>query len=228
MPVNRARKIERRKKLEAIGWTRIGRSEAERFPAKAIGDRLRSAIAGFKDMDSHWDLWGASLGQVNDFCGFDIEAHIRERISNLKPGKIFKVLDAGCGPGSTLAEIKKKFGNRVKTVGLTVKRSFYSSYDGVDRLITGSITEVNPREQFDFIYSFSGAHLMTELKETSIQRTIGWLKPGGTAFITLPLDRMEPDTFRNIQTTLRANGIKETGFYGIFFFFTKPERKLPR
>jgi len=232
MVVPRAKKHARKNSLSS--WARIKRPEAKRKPIRAKVASDASELYKRMDLKGSWFIFGWSLKEVELGLDVGISAITKKGVRGLKKGEKYSVLDAGCGPGSALGDLKKSFGNRVRTVGLALKKTPGESYCGVDRLIEGRLTKVEPREKFNLIYSYSGAHFFEELNLTAVEKTINWLKPGGIAVINIDIsNRGIPvsevsQIKKEIKTVLKANGIKRWELKkDKVLIFKKPKRKIP-
>ena len=216
-------------------WKRISRPEIERGTGKELSERHWARLAK-KDLlgRQRWPINGTPLEAIEWNLGYPLSSEIRERIESGK--KRVNILDAGCGHGTTLKELKQKFGSSVRTVGLTLQKSDGVDYAGVDRIIEDRIERVEPKESFDIIFSHSGAHFHSKQKLAAIQRTIFLLKVGGDAVIDLATNNLGsgvPER-HEIKTLLRANGITQWNLRKVgqgkpvVLTFTKPKIKLPR
>jgi SAM-dependent methyltransferase len=216
-------------------WKRISRPEIERGTGKELSERHWARLAK-KDLLGRqtWPINGTTLENIEWNLGYSFIEEISKRLSSGK--KQVRVLDAGCGVGTTLNNLKQKFGNSVRTVGLTLQKTPGESYSGVDRIIEDRIERVEPKESFDIIFSYSGAHFHSKQKLAAIQRTISLLKVGGDAVIDLATNNLGsgvPER-HEIKTLLRANGITQWNLRKVgqgkpvVLTFTKPKIKLPR
>ena len=209
MPITRRDKYKLRlKKSLPKHWQRTKRTEAEKFPEMAIEDRKRLALAREKDRTADWDYFGMSTLDVEKFLDAKLTDIIMERLRNRKSEKTVSVLDLGCGNGRALFELKRSFGEGIRTVGMVIEKSPNADYAGVDRLMKGPITEIIPRESFDVIYSALGSVFHSRLPRTALENVVKWLKPGGTAILHLFRSTADDRIKLNeVVTVLRQNGI---------------------
>ncbi|MBN2126757.1 MAG: class I SAM-dependent methyltransferase [Candidatus Diapherotrites archaeon] len=213
-------------------WKRIFHPEHKRNPEFYALKTKDLAQVEKCDSEGPWGIFYSDLDKVEDYLKFKIRTHISKRINNYSEEKPFKVFDLGCGAGVALNELKKKFGAKIRTVGLVLKLpdSFLNKSQGLeklDRLIEGRLAEINPRESFDLIYSHSGATVYESKRLESVQKIIGWLRPGGVAILEISKINNE------LKTLLMQNGIKKysfrkrIGFRNPVLEFKKPKRILP-
>jgi SAM-dependent methyltransferase len=221
MVVPRKKKQERRKHLK--GFARIGRSE-EGNPFARV-EHTTLDFFEWIDREKKWGFYNTPLEKVEQNLGVRISRIIGANIKRLGGKRTFSVLDAGCGSGRALADIKEKFGSKVRTVGIVVKKMPGHSYEGVDRIIEGNFNNAKFNEKFDLIFSHYGAHFHTMLLRTALEKTIELLRPGGTAVIHLSEKKFIDRNM--INTVLRVNGIKHGNLKDGVLIFRKPVRKLP-
>ncbi len=177
------KKVERKKKLPKY-WQRTGRTETEQKLCR-LPEEQKEMRARENDKTHRWNLFHTQLREIKHELGFDILKSIEKTINKFSEKRPFKVFDLGCGGGTALGQLKKKFGTRIKTIGLVLERTPKEKYLNVDRLIVGNVKNVKPRENYNLIYSFQGAIANTRMKTTALQQAISWLKPDGTAVLDL-------------------------------------------
>jgi len=210
------------------GWARIGRPETKRSPERAEIEEIMAGEHRKKDKAGRWLYFTTPIWGVEEGLGARFSPIIRQAIRRNRSGKA-TVLDLGCGAGSALQDLKRQFGGSVKTVGQVLERTPGEKYGGVDRLIEGEITKIVPRESFDLIYSYSGSVRGTRLKQSTVEKVVGWLRPGGTAVIDIGLLGIIGEAeIDEIKTTLKVNGIKRWRFTKKgALAFRKPATGLP-
>ncbi len=229
----------RKGKLPAF-WQRITRPESKRAGDRTRSEESKEERSREADRTRGWGTFHTKLRELKRETGFDILNAIKSGIGNFTEDRPFKVFDLGCGGGIALGQLKKKFGTRIKTVGLVFERTPGQKYNHVDRLIIGNVKKVQPKESYDLIYSFQGAIAHIEMKTTALERVIAWLKPGGTAVLDIGELHLQDSRLGEIKTLLMQNGIKDykldvlrTYRYSRsetpcrVLIFKKPVRKLP-
>jgi SAM-dependent methyltransferase len=211
-------------------WKRVSRPEVEQKPSKKRSKSYWKRLAD-KDLPgkTRWPKVNSNLQGLMRELKFDIAEEVARRI---KLGKNrVSVLDSGCGHGVALGELKDLFGDKVRTVGLTLQKSPDSTYRGVDRVVENRIEKTVMKESFDLVYSYIGAHFYTKQKITALKKTISWLKQGGKAVVDIgihPGPGPWEEEYNELRTVLRANGITNWKFLrGSVLYFEKPTIKLP-
>lgn len=229
------------------GWVRISRPEKERHPERER--TMHAKLHSYVSCDAR-DAWpGGRIGSttplslVEQNLDFPISAYVRKKISNKKYSKKrpFVVFSLGCGRAQGLKDLKDTMyaGERakVRTVGFTLMKALDERYDSVDELVTGRMIKVDPPRKYkraDFIFSHLGATFYENLKVTSVERVIHWLKDGGQAVIELGRHRElneDPQIMFEIKTLLAQEGIKDYDIKEVngvsVLKFKKPIPKLP-
>ncbi|GEM_PF-2973786 len=224
MPVPGAKKKARAKliKKRFLYWQRIARNEIERRPKRAEIEKIKERQRKDRDRHANWGDFRTGLRGIRKNLGFDLLAEAKARIARHNEKNPLKIFDAGCGAGIALAELKRKFRSKMRTVGLVLEKTPGEKYAGIDRLLVGNILMVEPHENFDIIFSHAGAIWHTNLPTTAIERTVQWLKPGGIAMLEI-----NPTYYEEFCTVLRRNGITKWRYNYRALVFRKPARKLP-
>ncbi len=185
-------------------WVRLGRPERERRRFAFSNETASFPSVEIFDRRSLWNVFGSNINVIEHDLNFRIRDHIRSLFSN--NSRVVNVLDLGCGKGVALNDLKRLFGDRVRTFGQVAAVSPSEKYEGVDRLLVGSLTlpdkplrlvRVNmgmnveldknmvfrARPIMDLIYSYFGTSYHSFLKLTVLEEVIKWLRPGGIAVI---------------------------------------------
>lgn len=118
------------------------------------------------------------------------------------------MLDLGCGPATTLLDIKNHVqipGKKLQTTGLVLKRNPAETYHGADQLIAGEFGNALFKKRFDFIYSVDGVTVHTREKAKAVEKVISLLRPGGVAIlgISTPIAAGNP-AWEEIHAHLRS------------------------
>ncbi|MCX6801937.1 MAG: hypothetical protein NT067_02375 [Candidatus Diapherotrites archaeon] len=236
MPVKHPVKEARNAILRRQGLARIGRPEGLRAPERLKLEMKNRTELSELGRQGEWPYFKIPLGELEYFSGIKLENLARKKILGLRKGEKFVVLDIGCGAGQMLADFKALFGPQIRTIGTVFEKTHGEEYRGVNRLIEGAITEINPHEKANLVIGYQGAHHHTELKSTALEKTIGWMKPGATAVIHIGWYAKEMESNpegirakeRELFTVLRANGIKKWQYKNGFLVFVKPKPRLPK
>jgi SAM-dependent methyltransferase len=152
-----------------------------------------------------WVRFGSPLSVVETNLHFGIRDFTRLKIRQLKGRRKYCVMELGCGPGDSLAELKTEFGVNVRTIGLVLKKTSGIKYNGVDKLLEEDIHRLKLKESPDFIYTHFGSLDKTALKRDALEKVIHWLRPGGTA--VLHFGETTPEAMKEIKSTLVMYGI---------------------
>ncbi len=232
-------------------WRRLGRSERTRKPNNYA--REVSIFDGYvtaRDIRATWGVFETGINNAKRILHFDIKRHVAALLSKDNV-RVVNVLDLGCGKGVALNDLKRLFGDRVRTFGQVAAVTSNEKYDGVDRLLVGSLTlpekplklvdkskvvNVNldkcrvfrPRPIMDLIYSTYGPAYHSFLRLTIFEEVIKWLRPGGIAVIHFgtPYNRLELKN--ELAVLMKQYGVKEWFIKkGGILYFEKPFVKIP-
>ena len=212
---------------------RIARQDATMDSRRRALDDMKIKMAKDLDRGGGWLSFRTPLPIIEHVLGVKIGDRISRAIGSYSQRRPFKVLNVGCGAGTALAELKERFGNKIKTVGAVMEKTPGEKYKGVDRLLVGDIKSANPRERYDLVYSYIGAVIHSGLKTTVLDRIISFLKPGGQAIINIggPGPLQEP-LLNEMRTLLDKKGIRDYRFARSAaiptLVFRKPLKRLPK
>ncbi|GEM_PF-3762749 len=195
-------------------------------PAKAdLNPKLRAEKeqAARNDKRRKWFM-KTDLELVERFLNVSLRDGIRNML--LSRRRQVRVLDLGCGYGITLRGLKKEFGKEIETYGLTATRLGSQSYRGVDHLLVGHALEVKPAVKFDLIYSHIGPPYHSERWLDVVEKTVGWLEPGGVAILQVKFGEGPSVNSLVAQPAIRelleSKGIKSHNLFQNVLSFKKP------
>ena len=239
MVIPKGRKIQRRKLLPSF-CRGLFHTEAKREPGRARIDELKREDylehdrqgSENKRTKKGWPAFRTELWRVEENLQTNIIKYLQDRISEFSEKKPLKVLELGCGAGIALKSIKSRYPKKIRTTGTVLGRTRSERYTGVDRLIEGDINQINPRGQYDLIFSSAGSTFYTKLKTTALERVISWLKPEGRAIVEM--GHVSKKQLPELKTLFMQNGIKNYKIRtdkivgSTIFDFVKPAPKLPK
>ena len=190
------------------------------------------------DRMGEWPVFGTQLAMVERIMAVKIAQRVGREIKKRGSSreKPYKVLDLGCGPGTTLEGLKQQFGDRVKTAGLVVERTIGCKYDGVDEVMAGMH---NLGGKYDFVFSYIGTTFYHPDKEAIIRKAAELLEPGGIAALDFGEIQLDRTDIARIKEALARQGIrhfrfaerKSKKYLDIWFyslFFKKPAKRLEK
>ena len=137
-----------------------------------------------------------SLEQYNSFFqNMGFKEKIEDLIEKRLKDKVFvKIMDLGCGNGGFLADLKKKFGEQIHTIGVDL----LAPEKPPDESVLGDALESEFPKEVDFVFSFRTLHEIGE-PEKIVEKTQNALANGGKAFLS----------FRTLDLYSGGKGIAE-------------------
>ena len=137
-----------------------------------------------------------SLEQYNSFFqNMGFKEKIEDLIEKRLKDKVFvKIMDLGCGNGGFLADLKKKFGEQIHTIGVDL----LAPEKPPDESVLGDALEAEFPKEIDFVFSFRTLHEIGE-PEKIVEKTQNALAEGGKAFLS----------FRTLDLYSGGKGIAE-------------------
>lgn len=192
----------------------------KRVAEKLNADYFREAAARELDKKGEWPVFGTKLATVERKMAVRIAKRVGHEIEKKGSSKEtpYRVLDFGCGPGTTLRGLKQQFGDRVKTVGLVAERTIGCKYGGVDEIIEGMH---NLDGKYDFVFSYIGTTAYYPNKAVAITKAIELLDSGGIAALDIGI-RVKQAELDEIRGVLARNGIRH------FRITKRKSKKYPR
>jgi len=162
-----------------------------------------------------------SLEQYNLFFkNMGFEQSIEQLIEDRLKGNVFvKVLDLGCGNGGFLADLRKKFGEQVHTIGADL----LDAEKHPDEMIIGDALESSFPKEIDFVFSFRTLHEVGE-PEKIVEKVYDSLAEGGKAYLSFrTLDMYSPEKglaeiqekeIKQLQEMVRSRKLKSFSVNG--------------
>ncbi len=144
---------------------------------------------------------------------------ILERIATyakLQNKKVIKVLDDGAGKGNFLGALKKiwkyhtnknHIKTKLETNAIVLNSKEVNKTNQIDNIYSGDISEFNPKQKFDFIFSVYGAttYTITELRTEVFLKHLYSLEKGGYGFFSTPIE-INNDKMNQIILNLKKRG----------------------
>ena len=121
-----------------------------------------------------------------------------------------RVLDIGCGTGHALEDLKKMYGNKVETVGVTAKK--FGNYENVDKVFYGDAQSLQridglPSDYFDFAFSVHAVDYMAD-PLAFLKGAYASLREGGVAYLETFL--LEPSLVMKLSSFWYRKGYNIT------------------